>query len=698
MKAQSSASAPSSSHDPLQMSPSSASCTIAAAAAEEGEEGGEGREREKRERRAVLELRVSSDGVLTVRHYTTWPGVGGGEEEDSSTASAGGPSFGLALLTSRPPAPPCAAPHGPAPLGPAPGPAMASRIGLRLQLMRDQLQQEEQRERRQQQQAAARQYAQHRMPAPPPTPAINAPTHYQAPMQVPVEVLRVQTHLENPTDYHIRQSQRQQLKQYLSTTYATKQTVHAVTGVQPSPPPPPLVQPASAPCPAPVPSPCMHTNQLISSTGNSAPNSPMAMLNISSSQEKELFLSLSVLMPVLRTVLAAPWTQQMDEVIDDIISLQSSYDDVTGYIDPVVQMPNTVGVGVGVTGGKQAESPNMMTSEVVGENCTRSDCPRSMKGMGKKYAIVEVIDGEQFQLLPLSSSHLDVYTAPGMSGPTIAMTSNSCPANLAVKKELSDAEARAMAKERQKKDNHNLIERRRRFNINDRIKELGTMIPKTNDLDMRWNKGTILKASVDYIKRMQRDMQRTREMENNFKRMEMANKQLWLRIQELERQAQVHGLPSTSPSGLGSAELLGSLVKQEMGLEDTAQAHRQLPPLPPHSHAHTQPHPQPHPHLHGHAQQQPQPLQYPAVGSSQHFDFGQTLDACEGMVGYPDPLSQLSDLSGLVGQGKKDDLSFLLMEEALSPLGGDPLLSAMSPDASVDSRRSSFSIDDCDTL
>uniref|UniRef100_A0A0E9WB97 BHLH domain-containing protein n=1 Tax=Anguilla anguilla TaxID=7936 RepID=A0A0E9WB97_ANGAN len=45
-----------------------------------------------------------------------------------------------------------------------------------------------------------------------------------------------------------------------------------------------------------------------------------------------------------------------------------------------------------------------------------------------------------------------------------------------------DAEARAMAKERQKKDNHNLIERRRRFNINDRIKELGTMIPKTNDL------------------------------------------------------------------------------------------------------------------------------------------------------------------------------------------------------------------------
>lgn len=70
------------------------------------------------------------------------------------------------------------------------------------------------------------------------------------------------------------------------------------------------------------------------------------------------------------------------------------------------------------------------------------------------------------------------------------------------------AEVRALAKERQKKDNHNLsespcaarvptgggsgrrfqtvflccaVERRRRFNINDRIKELGTLIPKSND-------------------------------------------------------------------------------------------------------------------------------------------------------------------------------------------------------------------------
>lgn len=57
--------------------------------------------------------------------------------------------------------------------------------------------------------------------------------------------------------------------------------------------------------------------------------------------------------------------------------------------------------------------------------------------------------------------------------------------------------------------------------------------------DVRWNKGTILRASVEYIKRMQKDVQRTREVENNFKRMEMANKQLMLRIQVTHRHTHI---------------------------------------------------------------------------------------------------------------------------------------------------------------
>jgi len=58
------------------------------------------------------------------------------------------------------------------------------------------------------------------------------------------------------------------------------------------------------------------------------------------------------------------------------------------------------------------------------------------------------------------------------------------------------------AKDRQNKDYHYAIERRRRFNINDRIKELGTLLPK-QDPEMRPNKGTILKCSVDYIQSLQ---------------------------------------------------------------------------------------------------------------------------------------------------------------------------------------------------
>ncbi|GLD69229.1 transcription factor EB-like isoform X2, partial [Lates japonicus] len=284
-------------------------------------------------------------------------------------------------------------------------------------LMRDQLHQEEQRERQQQQQqqnAFLQPYLQQqRMAGPPaPTPAISTPQHYQS-MQVPVEVLKVQTHLENPTDYHIRQSRRQQVKEYLSTTYATKQTVHAVAGpVPPSPPTNMGPTGGSASAPPPLQSPHMRTEQLMS--GNSAPNSPMAMLNIGSSHENE-----------------------MDEVIDDIISMQSNYDDIQAYIDPV-HMPNT---------------------------------------------------------LPLSSSHLDVYTGPGMKGPAIAMTSNSCPANLTIKRELS--EARALAKERQKKDNHNL-----------------------NALEQR---ALYCGACSETSKRMQKDAEDQRE--NNCK-MEMANKQL----------------------------------------------------------------------------------------------------------------------------------------------------------------------------
>uniref|UniRef100_A0A3B4UH05 Transcription factor binding to IGHM enhancer 3b n=1 Tax=Seriola dumerili TaxID=41447 RepID=A0A3B4UH05_SERDU len=336
---------------------------------------------------------------------------------------------------------------------------MSSRVLLRQQLMREQAQEQERREA--QQQASASQ-----LRASDSTPAISVtlpPNAARPPSaQVPVEVLKVQTHLENPTKYHIQQAQRQQVKQYLSTTLGNK-VVTQTLGVSPVP------QSSSAPEVAP--------------TASSAPNSPMALLNIGSNKE------------------------EIDDVIDDIISLESSFnDDIITLIDSGLQLPST-----------------------------------------------------------LPGNLLDVYHSPGMAAPTLTV-SNSCPADLPkIKREItgtvthwykhmSYADAKALLKERQKKDNHNLIERRRRFNINDRIKELGTLIPKSNDPEMRWNKGTILKASVDYIRKLQKEQQRAKDIEMRQKKLEQANHSLMLRIQELEMQARIHGLSNSNSisSGLGS--------------------------------------------------------------------------------------------------------------------------------------------------
>ncbi|MEE6513456.1 hypothetical protein FKM82_021102 [Ascaphus truei] len=263
---------------------------------------------------------------------------------------------------------------------------MASRIGLRMQLMKEQAQQEEQRERlqMQHQQHFLQQQQHHAMPVTAST-AISTPASFQPPPPVPMEVLQVQTHLENPTSYHLKQSRDRKVRDFLSDTYGNKFASH-LSPHRLSPKPPPGPQ-----------SPAHRAARLSSSAGNSAPNSPMSRMNLCASTERE-----------------------MDDVIDNIMSL----DDMFGYTEPAISMPNT---------------------------------------------------------LPFSSSHLGLYSDnPRLTDSVVGVTSNSCPADLAIKRELS--ENRALVRERQKKDTHNMIERRRRFNINDRIKELGALIPKTNDL------------------------------------------------------------------------------------------------------------------------------------------------------------------------------------------------------------------------
>merc|ERR1712110_416199 len=89
---------------------------------------------------------------------------------------------------------------------------------------------------------------------------------------------------------------------------------------------------------------------------------------------------------------------------------------------------------------------------------------------------------------------------------------------------LGEDDLRVLQKDRQKKDNHNMIERRRRYNINDRIKELGTLLPKQNEeyydivRDVRQNKGSILKASVDYIRKLKKEKEKKTFMEEKCRK------------------------------------------------------------------------------------------------------------------------------------------------------------------------------------
>lgn len=108
--------------------------------------------------------------------------------------------------------------------------------------------------------------------------------------------------------------------------------------------------------------------------------------------------------------------------------------------------------------------------------------------------------------------------------------------------------------DRVKKETHNMIERRRRYNINDRIKELGDLLPQKNEehydiiRDSRANKGTILKSSVDYIKILKNDVTKMKQIAVDYRTLQQENRKLLLRIQHLEIQARGKGVALDQPT------------------------------------------------------------------------------------------------------------------------------------------------------
>ena len=59
---------------------------------------------------------------------------------------------------------------------------------------------------------------------------------------------------------------------------------------------------------------------------------------------------------------------------------------------------------------------------------------------------------------------------------------------------------------------------------------------------MRWNKGTILKAAVDHIRKMQNRQIKNIKQEQKMKKMEQINRNLIIRMQEMEQLMHQQGI------------------------------------------------------------------------------------------------------------------------------------------------------------
>ncbi|VBB33421.1 unnamed protein product [Acanthocheilonema viteae] len=136
-------------------------------------------------------------------------------------------------------------------------------------------------------------------------------------------------------------------------------------------------------------------------------------------------------------------------------------------------------------------------------------------------------------------------------------------------------------RERRKKDIHNMIERRRRYNINDRIKELGLMLPKSSSEELKLNKGTILKASCDYIRQLQKDRELMLRQQQYQARLEQAARMYADRVKELENHLQKNGI-AIPPASVSLPPIpLSSFSNDERSIKQ--EPFDEIPPSPSHT-------------------------------------------------------------------------------------------------------------------
>jgi len=359
------------------------------------------------------------------------------------------------------------------------------RTNIRQLLWREQCMERERRraEELQQQQEELQQQQEQQQAAEPLAIPYNQLIGDQKVKDVPNDVFKVETRLENPTKYHVLQSQRRQVVEYLQEGEVEQASssgeVHR--RIQRQGPP---VSPGDLP-------PGYHKQGPPVSPGDLPPGHEYHKQGPPvSSSRRTSGASGGPFSPTVSSSATSPSEAGCDEFLDEFLSKNSS-------------------------------SRNSLVPDI---RVTDSDVNATGAGDISNTSMLDFF------------SHLGSSRSSSLEG-------------VVIKEEpLEEDDLKALQKDRQKKDNHNQIERRRRFNINDRIKELGTLLPKQNEQyyevvrDVRHNKGSILKASVDYIKILRKEKEKKEELLNKCKQQEHNNRKLLLKLQEYENQMTKAGL------------------------------------------------------------------------------------------------------------------------------------------------------------
>ncbi|KAH8255071.1 hypothetical protein KR038_004197 [Drosophila bunnanda] len=342
-----------------------------------------------------------------------------------------------------------------------------------------------------------------------------SPVKLKVPLQsigvdVPPQVLQVSTVLENPTRYHVIQKQKNQVRQYLSESF----------------------KPSIWGC----------NNNDMKMTNNSAPAG-----NLQQTSSLECDIAMNVVKHSTNGHSADDAMQISPFGCNYLRSDKCNPNEPNNLLGSINN--NASGESIPAIVSKTNQLGFVKATSSLGSftNAPRlsSGNSNSIRSTGSSLQSTSAPISPSLSSVATSASEPDDLFDDILQNDSFNFDQNFN-SELSIKQEpqsLTDAEINAMQKDRQKKDNHNMIERRRRFNINDRIKELGTLLPKGSEAfyevvrDIRPNKGTILKSSVDYIKCLKHEVARLRQNECRQRQVELQNRKLMTRIKDLEMQA-----------------------------------------------------------------------------------------------------------------------------------------------------------------